>query len=57
MDKFNKLKLKETFEENMNEIKKQYNMNNTNDKNKYKKDKYKILLELNKFIHNSSYAG
>lgn len=51
IDKFNKLKLKETFEENISEIKKQYNMNNTNDKNKYKKDKYKILLELNKFIH------
>jgi len=51
MDKFNKLKLKEKFDENINEIKKQYNLNNENDKNKFKKDKYKILLEINKFIH------
>ena len=51
MDKFNKLKLKEKFDENINEIKKLYNLNNQNDKNKFKKDKYKILLEINKFIH------
>jgi len=51
MDKFNKLKLKEKIDESMNEIKKQYNLNKQEDKNKYRKDKYKILLAINKLIH------
>lgn len=51
MDKFNKLGLKEKFDENIIEIKKQYNLNKQNDKDKYRKNKYKILLEINKYIH------
>jgi serine/threonine protein kinase len=51
IDKFNKLKLKQKFDENINDIKSQYNLNNKNQKNKFKQDKYLILIELNKFIH------
>lgn len=51
IDKFNKLKLKEKFDENIGEIKSQYNMNNKKHKKKFKQDKYLILLELNKFVH------
>ena len=51
MDKFNKLKLKEKLDENINEIKKQYNLNKPNEKSKFRKDKYKILIEINKYLH------
>lgn len=51
IDKFNKLKLKEKFDENINEIKSQYNLKNKKHKQKLKHDKYLILLELNKFVH------
>ena len=51
IDKFSKLKLKEKFDENIVEIKQQYNLKNKNQKEKFKKDKYTILKELNKFIH------
>ena len=51
IDKFNKLKLKEKFDENIGEIKSKYNMNNKKHKQKFKHDKYLILLELNKFVH------
>ena len=51
IDKFNKLKLKEKFDENMSKIKDKYNMKNKKQKDKYRRDKYLILLELNKFIH------
>jgi serine/threonine protein kinase len=51
IDKFNKLKLKEKFDENIEEIKSQYNLKNKKQKQKLKHDKYLILLELNKFVH------
>ena len=51
IEKFKKLKLKERFDENMNKIKDKYNMKNKKQKDKYRRDKYLILLELNKFIH------
>jgi len=44
MDKFNKLKLKEKYDENIKELKDEKD-------GKHKKNIYKILLELNKFIH------
>ena len=52
IDKFKKLKLKEKYDQNIIEIQKQYNLNNKKHKKKYKSDKYYVLLELNKFIHN-----
>lgn len=51
IDKFSKLKLKEKFDENIGEIKSQYNMKNKRQKEKFRRDKYMILLEINKFIH------
>jgi serine/threonine protein kinase len=51
IDKFNKLKLKEKFDENIEEIRSQYNLKNKKQKQKLKHDKYLILLELNKFVH------
>jgi hypothetical protein len=48
IDKFSKLKLKEKFDENIIEIKQQYNLKNRGQKEKFKKDKYTILKELNK---------
>ena len=51
IDKFNKLKLKEKFDENISEIKSQYSLKNKKHKQKLKHDKYLILLELNKFVH------
>jgi serine/threonine protein kinase len=51
IDKFNKLKLKEKFDENIEEIKSQYNLKNKKQKQKLRHDKYLILLELNKFVH------
>jgi serine/threonine protein kinase len=51
IDQFKKLKLKEKFDLNIVEIKKQYNTKNKNQMKKFREDKYMILLELNKFIH------
>jgi serine/threonine protein kinase len=51
IDKFTKLKLKQKFDENIGEIKAQYNLKNRKHKDKFRQDKYLILLELNKFIH------
>jgi len=51
MNQFNKLKLKEKFDTNIAQVKKQYNTNNKNQMKKFRQDKYMILLELNKFIH------
>ena len=51
MDQFNKLKLKEKYDKSIEEIKVKYNLKNKNQKEKFKQDKYMILLELNKFIH------
>jgi serine/threonine protein kinase len=51
IDQFNKLKLKEKYDKNIDEVKLKYNLKNKNQKEKFKQDKYMILLELNKFIH------
>ena len=44
-------KMAVVFDENINEIKKQYNLNKPNEKSKFRKDKYKILIEINKYLH------
>ncbi len=51
IEKFSKLRLKEKFDENMNKIKDKYNMKNKKQKDRYRRDKYLILRELNKYIH------
>jgi hypothetical protein len=51
IDQFNKLKLKEKYDKSIEEIKVKYNLKNKNQKEKFRQDKYMILLELNKFIH------
>ena len=51
IDQFKKLKLKEKFDLNIAEIRKQYNTKNKSQMKKFRQDKYMILLELNKFIH------
>jgi len=51
IDKFKKLKLKQKFDDNIGEIKAKYNLKNKKHKQKFKQDKYLILLEINKFIH------
>jgi serine/threonine protein kinase len=51
IDSFKKLKLKEKYDSNINEIKQKYNLKNKKHKEKLRQDKYLILLELNKFIH------
>jgi hypothetical protein len=51
IDKFKKLNLKEKFDENLTTLKEKYNLKNKRQKEKFKKVKYLILLELNKHIH------
>jgi serine/threonine protein kinase len=51
IDKFKKLNLKEKFDENLKILKEKYNLKNKRQKEKFKKVKYLILLELNKHIH------